>query len=357
MAQICPTKSGLDHFTAKLVLKWKTCAFCSLDLSEVDEPSSIDLTNCDDFAIPTSSVAFRAKLRQENANPSEQALYVPDAKPSDNFLAAVLKGSQEREASVQQTKKQLKTKPTADIGIHLWLASYYETDLDGIPILTYIRVQSAKKFIGTSQFLLTITFTSHLEMMRTILAKFTSEKHFLERDWKAMPINAKHPTDMCEFRGAAYEARTLGSFLQEASIAPEKDVYTLALVSQTRVDPPTSDHKVSKKLRVKQHLVENTAIKEGDYNEPAESTCTHLPTTATRSKTGTERKLTAKAKEAKEQPKKRSVSRKRAISQVDQSEDEGITKIEVTEEIITKDEVDEEVITKVESMEEIHVKI
>src|SRR4051812_13816207 len=45
---VCQQNPKLNHATAKLVLKWKTCAFCSLDLAEVKEPNIIDLTDFDE---------------------------------------------------------------------------------------------------------------------------------------------------------------------------------------------------------------------------------------------------------------------------------------------------------------------
>ena len=138
---ICQQNPKLNHATAKLVLQWKTCAFCSLDLTEVKEPSTIDLIDFDDFEAPSASVSFRTKQRQQNANPSEQAMYVPDAKPSTSFLTATIESAQQRKTSISKTKKQPSKSPTININIHLWLGSYYTANMDGVPYNTYTHIQ------------------------------------------------------------------------------------------------------------------------------------------------------------------------------------------------------------------------
>ncbi|KAK1989652.1 hypothetical protein LX36DRAFT_497286 [Colletotrichum falcatum] len=143
-------------------------------------------------------------------------------------------------------------------------------------------------------------------MMQTILSKFTTEKHFLERDWKAMHVNPKNPTDIYEFRSAAYEAKTLNAFFNEASILPEKDVYSLSVVSLSRTETPTPAPEVTRKQRnVKKTLPLDKLQKPHDD-----------PSIATRSKTGARQKLTPKALEITELLQKRTTCQKRKYSQV-----------------------------------------
>ncbi|KAL0934112.1 uncharacterized protein CTRU02_210912 [Colletotrichum truncatum] len=318
MSLRCPKRANLDHFSAKLLWKWKTCAFCSIDLSQVQEPDEIDLTNTDDFETPTATISSRTRLSNTTTNPIEQALYIPDTQPDNSLLTALIKGSEERTASIQQTQKKPVPNPTVDIIIHLWLASFYVTDIDGISIRTYTRVQSVKKFIRKSQFLLTSKFTSHTDMMSKVLVKFTSEKQFLDRNWKAMPVTPKNPTDMHEFRGVAYEAEDLFTFLREASITPDKDVYTIALVSESQVDPLVTEPQVSKKLRLKQHTLDMVTTSTTPLPTVNMFTKAPTPKPPTRIQTRTERKPSLKAQEVIKQEREGIKSRKRTHSQVEQ---------------------------------------